>query len=718
MNYPLLSEYLEAIRSAENNFDKLSNLRPVLDAYGQPVITSGNFAVVFKMKDIETGKLYAVKCFTREQEERKERYKAIIETLKDYKTPYIVSTQYLDKELFVDTTQSDETEFPVVAMDWVEGVCLDAYLNQIKEDKFKRELLATEFQKLVCWLLTEPFAHGDLKPDNIIVKEDGSIVLVDYDGMYVPALEGKPALEKGTQFFQYKGRTLSDFNEYIDDYAAVLILLILKVNAISAVDFENCLTDNSGDFIRQFEAYLNEKSIAPLLSAYIMVSTFGRIDRQQIYCLLSDNSEFNPKKELELLTAAQNGDTIAMIMLGDLYRNGVYVPKNYSKAIQWYELAQRLGNVNATCGLCKCYFYGDDFCCEKTKLLDCLERHKIEFAYCRKGRSYYVGEGVEEDYKKAVFWYRKAAELGNPWAQNSLGVCYEYGNGVEKNLDEAMAWYQKAAYKGLSRAQNNLGRYYKEGISVEKDLDKAVDWYQKAAEAGNSDAQNNLGDCYCSGRGVKKDYKKAVFWYQKAAEAGNSEAQYNLGFFYEDTVVEQDDKKAVFWYQKAAENGNSNALYILGLLYERMKDCKQAVYWYRKAAEAGDSYAQIDLGDCYHNGKGVEKDYKKAVYWYQKAAEAGNLEAQRILGRCYYKGEGVEKDYKKAVSWLQKAAEAGSSKAKHDLGVCYEYGMGVEQDYKKAVFWLQKAAEAGNLFAAIDLDRLLIEIEENDSYSI
>ena len=75
MQYPLISEYIESIRSAEDNFDKLSNLRPVLDDNGNPVMSSGNFAVVFKMKDFDTGKLYAVKCFTREQEERAERYR-------------------------------------------------------------------------------------------------------------------------------------------------------------------------------------------------------------------------------------------------------------------------------------------------------------------------------------------------------------------------------------------------------------------------------------------------------------------------------------------------------------------------------------------------------------------------------------------------------------------------------------------------------------------
>ena len=81
MNYPLISEYVEAIKMAEDNFDELSYLRPVLDADEQPVMSSGNFAVVFKMRDERDGKLYAVRCFHRDQEGRAESYRLIEEEL-------------------------------------------------------------------------------------------------------------------------------------------------------------------------------------------------------------------------------------------------------------------------------------------------------------------------------------------------------------------------------------------------------------------------------------------------------------------------------------------------------------------------------------------------------------------------------------------------------------------------------------------------------------
>ena len=81
MNFPLISEYIDAIRLAEDNFNKLSNLRPVLDGNGNPIMSSGNFAVVFKMKDVNDGRYYAVKCFLKEQEGRNERYQEIAEEL-------------------------------------------------------------------------------------------------------------------------------------------------------------------------------------------------------------------------------------------------------------------------------------------------------------------------------------------------------------------------------------------------------------------------------------------------------------------------------------------------------------------------------------------------------------------------------------------------------------------------------------------------------------
>ena len=231
MTYPLISEYVEAVRNAEDNFDKLRNLRPVTDDNGNPVMTSGNFAVVFKMRDEKNDKLYAVKCFLKDQPNRAENYRMIAEELEFVSSSFLTKFQYLDNELFVDAANADGEEFPVLLMDWVEGTNLDQYIRQHLHDSYQLHLLAYQFSRLALWLMPQPFAHGDLKPDNIMVREDGTLVLIDYDGMFVPAMKGQKAREMGSPDFRHPARTEDTFNEHIDDFSLASILLSLRVIA-------------------------------------------------------------------------------------------------------------------------------------------------------------------------------------------------------------------------------------------------------------------------------------------------------------------------------------------------------------------------------------------------------------------------------------------------------------------------------------------------------
>ena len=231
MTYPLISEYVEAVRNAEDNFDKLRNLRPVTDGNGNPVMTSGNFAVVFKMRDEKKDKFYAVKCFLKDQPNRAENYRMIAEELEFVSSSFLTKFQYLGNELFVDSANADGEEFPVLLMDWVEGTNLDQYIHQHLHDNYQLHLLAYQFSRLSLWLMPQPFAHGDLKPDNIMVREDGTLVLIDYDGMFVPAMKGQKAREMGSPDFRHPARTEETFNEHIDDFSLASILLSLRVIA-------------------------------------------------------------------------------------------------------------------------------------------------------------------------------------------------------------------------------------------------------------------------------------------------------------------------------------------------------------------------------------------------------------------------------------------------------------------------------------------------------
>ena len=69
------------------------------------------------------------------------------------------------------------------------------------------------------------------------------------------------------------------------------------------------------------------------------------------------------------------------------------------------------------------------------------------------GRMYYFGEGVKQDYAKALEWFQKAAEQGYATAQNNLGSMYYNGQGVKVNYAKAAEWFQKAAQQCDETAQ-------------------------------------------------------------------------------------------------------------------------------------------------------------------------------------------------------------------------------------------------------------------------
>ena len=240
MQYPLISEYVRAIQDASSNLDKLAYLVPVLDDHGEPYRSSGAFAVVFKMKDEQTGKCYALKCFTEEQEGRAEAYRQIADELEFVDSSYITSVKYLDKEIFVDSS-CEEDEFPVLLMDWIDGETMESYIAENYQDNYAMAMLCYRFCKMAEWLRSQPFAHGDIKPDNIMVRPDGNLTLVDYDGMFVPAMKGQKSPTIGTKDFSHPLRTVDDFDETIDDFALTSIALSLK-----AISMNSTLLDTYG----------------------------------------------------------------------------------------------------------------------------------------------------------------------------------------------------------------------------------------------------------------------------------------------------------------------------------------------------------------------------------------------------------------------------------------------------------------------------------------
>ena len=250
------------------------------------------------MYDPQAHKDVAVKCFLKEQEGRAESYQLIAQELAYTSSSFLTPFRYLDKELFVESQSTNDEEFPVVLMDWVEGETLDRYIQSHLDEPNALRLLAFQFSRLASWLLSQPFAHGDLKPDNILVRSDGTLTLVDYDGMYVPAMEGTAARELGSPDFRHPLRTAERFNEHIDDFPLAVILLSLKALSLSPSLWN---TYGASDRLLFSATDYRDLSSCAVLQAFPPLFTDSELTRLYALFLLAHSEEGLSNVSLRLL---------------------------------------------------------------------------------------------------------------------------------------------------------------------------------------------------------------------------------------------------------------------------------------------------------------------------------------------------------------------------------------------------------------------------------
>ena len=593
MQYPLISEYVRAIQDASNNLDELAHLVPVQDDHGEPYRSSGAFAVVFKMKDEQTGTCYALKCFTEEQEGRAEAYRQIADELEFVGSSYITSVKYLEKEIFVDSS-CEEDEFPVLLMDWIDGETMETYIAENYQDNYAMAMLCYRFCKMAAWLRSQPFAHGDIKPDNIMVRPDGNLTLVDYDGMFVPAMKGQKSPTIGTKDFSHPLRTIDDFDETIDDFALASIALSLKAISLkpslldeygaadrllfSAEDYRDL---SKSTVLAALQELMNVEEVNTLLSLFLLAKTKMNL----VMCSLRLFEVSKPVIPQEYNIMLQEADKIINLSTGDK-----------QKAVEIYKKFAAQGNMYAIAGLGVCYCYA---------------------------------QGVECDIKKGIELIEKAIKAGNPKGYNVMGVCYKWGVGVERNLEKSVEYFLISAKLGFAAGQYNLGVAFFTGKGISIDYKKSVLWLEKAVKQDHATAFGVLGECYREGKGVTKNLIKAFELTKYAASQGYAKDQFILGLCYANgTGVRQNYKEAVYWYRKSANQGYANAQNNLGNCYKYGNGCEKslelAVDLFLKSSEQGNIKAFCNLAICYEEGTGVEKNIETAIAYYRKAANQGD----------------------------------------------------------------------------------------------
>ena len=175
--------------------------------------------------------------------------------------------------------------------------------------------------------------------------------------------------------------------------------------------------------------------------------------------------------------------------------------------------------------------------------------------------AYFVDEGQTPDYKRAFEMYSLAADAGDAYSINRVGLMYDRGEFVDQDYGKAFDAYQRAADAGLPAAMNNVANMYQAGDGVAQNYREALRWYQKAADGGYAYSMYVLGDMYLEGQGVAEDHQEAAAWYQKAADAGEPKAYWalSLRLLYGDGTAKDELEAAQLAY-KALTHGVQTAL--------------------------------------------------------------------------------------------------------------------------------------------------------------
>ena len=199
---------------------------PVVRPWG----IEGGFAVVYKFRT-RSGQFRALRCFrVPMNSDTQFRYERIGSYFHTHARDITANFKYHDAGIVVkEQGKSVHQTYPVIEMDWIDGVTLIEKVDELckKRDRATLKNMSEQWLHILKTLRQAQIAHGDLAGVNVMVKSDGRLVLVDYDGVYIPDFVGFPQVLLGQVDFQHPQMYQRQFNEFADDFSALVIYIAL-----------------------------------------------------------------------------------------------------------------------------------------------------------------------------------------------------------------------------------------------------------------------------------------------------------------------------------------------------------------------------------------------------------------------------------------------------------------------------------------------------------
>jgi eukaryotic-like serine/threonine-protein kinase len=310
--FPAAGDYYKAVQSPARTFtvEKLQKAEFVYDTLG-PSLARGTSAVVFQAKVDD--KQQALRCYIRNDASSRDRYSALGSYLSGHNlAPYVEGATWLDAAIRVNGNT-----WPVLTMTWIDGRTLNEYVDFLVNESNTDALsmLAVKWRDLISLMQRDEFAHCDLQHGNVMVDQSGGFRLVDYDGVWIPQLAGKPApTESGHPNYQHPGQQ-NGWGRWFDTFSALVIylsLVALSKNTELWPELYNSknLLFSRGDFVAPFNTQvwqlltaMGDKEVSTLVQQLQRCCAPGWVSLQSLEMTLDATPKVEPVRATPQLEA-------------------------------------------------------------------------------------------------------------------------------------------------------------------------------------------------------------------------------------------------------------------------------------------------------------------------------------------------------------------------------------------------------------------------------
>lgn len=474
------------------------------------------------------------------------------------------------------------------------------------------------------------------------------------------------------------------------------------------------------------------------LPLYIELAEKGYAKAQNRLGRIYEFGEAKVEKDLEkafdwFMKSAMQGNTDAMVNLGDLYKELGFPEDNPEKGVEWYFKAKELGSVRVLSRIGILYLEGDYYEKDLQKAYECYceamksadDKHEKAFV------AFLLGDVLArtEQFEKAFEYLSQAAELGFHEAYVKIGQLYANGLGVEKDEKKAFDYYSLAYNKGKVIAVFKLGEAYRYGYGTEVNYEKAMQLYEEAAEQGHTFAMISLGEMYHAGEGCEKDDEKAIALFKQAAENGDKEAALMMEVLQpflvdESQLIDKLTDKLIQVAQKPNMRKEFSVTYDTGngrfftVVFHKNKPPMFAIEQFFLTAYYVEEFERMakleNIPDIT-----IPIIIDKTAPWIKPVADKElRLRLHRSLMEIYSKigsEKGVEHHRAEYEKWEQKESKLYRVKdgtfdyyyaeaEKHDWGamivlsVCYHYGITVRKNDRLSELWKKMARSTYNYY--------------------